>query len=181
MEAGGALCVIHYDVRFQSAYRSNDEGRTGGDHTEHSGDFCVEWKLELMRQHGYPVGKLTDLIQNDNDTDTIVYTSRAFQPMVETFSRRYAFMGPSVAKPVTDSVEKRRPLGYISLGTVLNRRVDFYRNCFAALGGEDLDVVLSAGERTDLADLGPVPGNFRVERRVDQMAVQPRRRTSWRR
>ena len=37
-------------------------------------------RLALLREHGYEVEKLTDLIQNDSETDTIVYTSRAFQP-----------------------------------------------------------------------------------------------------
>ncbi len=134
----------------------------------------VERKLELLRRHGYPVEKLTDLIQNDNDTDTIVYTSREFQPMAEMFSERYAFVGPSVAEPMADCAEKHRPLVYISLGTVMNRRTDFYRACFAALGGEDLDVVLAVGEDTDVAALGPIPGNFRVAHRVDQMAVLAR-------
>ena len=37
-------------------------------------------RLALLREHGYEVEKLTELIQNDSETDTIVYTSRAFQP-----------------------------------------------------------------------------------------------------
>lgn len=134
----------------------------------------IQKKMELLRRHGYPVKQFTDLIQNDNDTRTIVYTSRAFQPMAETFSDEYAFVGPSLAPVTADSTEKRRPLVYVSLGTVMNRRVDFYRACFAALGGEDLDVVLSVGEDTDIAALGPIPANFRVEHRVDQMAVLAR-------
>ena len=50
-------------------------------------------RLALLREHGYEVKKLTELIQNDSETDTIVYTSRAFQPGGEHFGERVAFVG----------------------------------------------------------------------------------------
>ena len=127
--------------------------------------------MERLRGAGYPVSGLLDLIQNSNDTDTIVYTSRLFQPMTETFGDRFAFVGPSLPQVPPRKHRGDRPLVYISLGTVMHRRPGFYRACFRALGRRDLDVVLSVGEATDPAALGPAPGNFRVERRVDQLAV----------
>ena len=133
----------------------------------------INRKMALLRQHGYPVENLMDLIQNDNDTDTIVYTSRAFQPMAETFSDRYAFVGPSLpAVPAAQTEKKPRPLVYISLGTVMNRNPSFYRNCFAALGELDADVILSVGDGNSLP--GDAPKNFQVEQRVDQLDVLSR-------
>ncbi len=128
-------------------------------------------KMALLRQHGYPVKKLTDLIQNDNDTDTLVYTAREFQPMAEMFSKRYAFVGPSVRECLPDQTAKTRPLVYISLGTVMNRCMDFYRACVTAFDDGAWDVVLSVGETTDLAALGPLPEHLRAEKRVDQLAI----------
>ena len=131
--------------------------------------------MALLRRHGYPVKGLLDLIQNDNETDTIVYTSRAFQPMAETFSDRYAFVGPSLPeRALAEQPPKARPLVYISLGTVMNRQADFYRSCIAALEKEPLDVVMSVGEGVDPANLAPVPENYQIERRVDQLAVLAR-------
>ena len=131
--------------------------------------------MALLRRHGYPVKGLLDLIQNDNETDTIVYTSRAFQPMAETFSDRYAFVGPSLPeRALSEQPPKARPLVYISLGTVMNRQADFYRSCIAALEKEPLDVVMSVGEGVDPASLSLAPANFRIERRVDQLAVLAR-------
>ena len=127
----------------------------------------VNRKMALLRQHGYPVEKLTDLLQNDNETSTIVYTSKEFQPMAETFSDQYAFVGPSVPAVTAAQREKKRPLVYISLGTVMNRNPAFYRNCFAALGDMDVDVVLSTGGDVKWN----APANFTVEKRVDQLAV----------
>lgn len=49
--------------------------------------------MARLRAGGYPVKDFVSVIQNDNDTPTVVYTSRHFQPMAETFSDRYAFVG----------------------------------------------------------------------------------------
>lgn len=124
-----------------------------------------------LRQHGYPVKGVLSIIANDNDTDTIVYTSPAFQPFAETFSSRYAFVGPSVP-PVEGPLEKPAPpLVYISLGTVLNDYPAFYQNCVTALGGGPWEVIMSVGEGFDTARLGDLPPNFQVEQRVDQLQV----------
>ena len=127
--------------------------------------------MARLRQRGYPAEDLRQLLENRADTDTIVYTSRLFQPMAETFGDRFAFVGPSLPRLPTRSRRRDRPLVYISLGTVMHRRPGFYRACFQALGGRDLDVILSVGEATDPAALGQIPDNFQVERRVDQLAV----------
>ncbi|MCI2058199.1 MAG: glucosyltransferase [Oscillibacter sp.] len=132
----------------------------------------ISRKMELLRRYGYPAKNLIALLQNDNETDTVVYTSRAFQPMAETFSSRYAFVGPPVAGPGGEERQPgARPLIYISLGTLVNRRPGFYRNCIRALWDAEADVVMSVGERTDRAALGELPPNFSVYDRVDQMAV----------
>jgi len=73
----------------------------------------IRRKMKLLRKHGYPVKSFVDLIQNDNETNTIVYTSRKFQPMAETFGDSYAFVGPSLPLNVIRQVEKDRPLIYV--------------------------------------------------------------------
>lgn len=128
--------------------------------------------MALLRRHGYPVHDLLDLIQNDNETDTIVYTSRAFQPMAETFSDRYAFVGPSISeRDRKEQMPKDRPLVYISLGTVMNQQAEFYRACITALGKKPLDVVMSVGENIDPISFAPIPENFQIEHRVNQLEV----------
>ncbi|MBP3510313.1 macrolide family glycosyltransferase [Oscillibacter sp.] len=134
------------------------------------GGARVERKLTLLRQHGYPVENLTDLIQNDNDTDTIVYTSKAFQPMAETFSERYAFVGPSLPE-IPKREEKERPLVYVSMGTVVRGKPGFYRRCVEALSSLDVDVVMSVGTEENVNALGPLPENVQAASRVDQLAV----------
>src|SRR5690606_1296659 len=78
-------------------------------------------KIKELNGHGFRVKNFISLIQNDNETDTIVYTSREFQPSADTFSERYAFVGPSIREHVPlRRNETDKKLVYISLGTILN-------------------------------------------------------------
>lgn len=92
----------------------------------------INKSLNRLRVKGYRVKSILDIIANDNDTNTIVYTVPEFQPCAETFSDKYAFVGASM-RPITEPIEKADvPTVYISLGTVMNQRPDFYKNCIAA-------------------------------------------------
>ena len=128
-------------------------------------------QLGTLEALGYEPKGVIELLQNDNETDTIVYTSRKFQPRAETFSDRYAFVGPSVVPTVRDETRKERPLVYVSLGTVLNRNQGFYRACIAALRQVNCDAVLSVGPDTDIGALGQLPEHIKVYPRVNQMEV----------
>ena len=136
------------------------------------------WKLprtkklmKPLRDAGYPAENLLAIVQNDDHTDTVVYTSREFQPAAETFSDRYAFVGP-VLRAATEAVEKpERPLIYISMGTVINGDDAFLRRCLEAFGDGRYEVIISAGEGADIAALGTPPAHVRVLPRVDQVAV----------
>ncbi|MBQ8814852.1 MAG: glucosyltransferase [Lachnospiraceae bacterium] len=131
----------------------------------------INRKMQQLNAHGYPAENFVSIIQNDNDTNTIVYTSRKFQPMVETFSDKYAFVGPSVAKLYPRQTGRKRPQVYISLGTVLHDNPKFYRRCVKALRDVDCDVIISAGKKTDISALGEMPANFQVYPYVNQMEV----------
>lgn len=128
--------------------------------------------LKKLRPLGYHVKSALSIVQNDNDTNTIVYTSRNFQPCADTFSDRYAFIGPSV-RDVPKAPRGPRPLVYVSLGTVLSNP-DFYRNCIAGLKDLNADVILSIGRDTPIAGLGALPDNIRAFPYVDQMDVLSR-------
>lgn len=107
---------------------------------------------------------------------TIVYTTRDFQPMEEAFDETYKFVGPSISPRFTEenfdlpAIMEKRPI-YISLGTVLNQSIDFYKLCFQALGDTEHTVVMSIGTRVQLSDLGEIPQNFIVKSYVPQIDV----------
>lgn len=130
----------------------------------------INKKIKLLQENGYAIDSFVSLIENDNNTDTIVYTSKEFQPLAETFSDKYAFIGPSV-REVKRPVRDGRQRVYISLGTVLNKNNQFYKNCIEALKELDLDVVISVGEKTDISTLGNIPDNFIIKNQVDQIQV----------
>lgn len=132
----------------------------------------INRKIKELKAHGYAVDNLISMLQNDNNTDTIVYTSKTFQPMSNTFSDRYAFVGPSIPddKPSEVTPKKRKQI-YISLGTVLNQNVDFYKNCIQAFKDEGFDVIMSVGDKTSLASLGKIPPHFIIKNRVNQIEI----------
>ncbi len=131
----------------------------------------VNKNIKRLQDKGYPVKSILDIIQNDNQTNTIVYTSPEFQPCSETFSDKYSFVGPSV-RPVTEDIEKTKDkLIYISLGTVINNSLSFYKKCISAFADTDYQVIMSVGNLIDMKDLGDIPANITVKSFVDQIAV----------
>ena len=129
-------------------------------------------EVKRLQDAGYPVKNVLDIIQNDENTDTVVYTSPEFQPCADTFpAAHYAFVGPSIRPPETVMEKPKRPLVYISLGTVVNDQLSFYRQCIAALADSPYQVVLSVGEQIALSDLGVLPENIQAYPHVDQIAV----------
>ncbi|WHY55945.1 macrolide family glycosyltransferase [Peribacillus simplex] len=107
---------------------------------------------------------------------TIVYTTREFQPFGEAFDQTYKFVGPSISSRLKQdnfdlaAIKGKSPI-YISLGTVFNRDVDFYKLCFEAFGYSNHTVVMSIGQQTPLIDLGEIPQNFIVKKYVPQTEV----------
>ncbi|MED4206166.1 macrolide family glycosyltransferase [Neobacillus mesonae] len=104
---------------------------------------------------------------------TIVYTTREFQPYKEEFGQTYKFVGPSITSRQTHesfdlaAIKGKKPI-YISLGTVFNQAIDFYKLCFDAFGSTEHTVIMSIGEKTRASDLGDIPENFIVKNYVPQ-------------
>ena len=128
----------------------------------------INKQLKRLREKGYPVKSLLDIVQNDNDTNTIVYTSKYFQPCSETFSDRYHFIGPSIRDIVTPVEKTAEKTVYISMGTI-NQNRQFYRNCINVLADTGWQVIISMGTNTDHFD--DLPENIQLHESVDQMAV----------
>ena len=131
----------------------------------------ISKQIKRLQDRGYPVKSILDIISNDDNTHTIVYTSPQFQPCSETFSDKYAFVGPSI-RPAAGEVEKTgEKLVYISMGTVNNDMLPLYRNCIEALKDTPYQVILSVGGQVDPAQFGKLPENIAVYPSVDQIAV----------
>lgn len=131
----------------------------------------INKNIKRLQDKGYPVKSVLDIIQNDNMTNTIVYTSPEFQPCSETFSDKYTFVGPSI-RPVTKEIDKtKNKLIYISMGTVVNDSFEFYKNCISAFADTEYQVIMSVGDLIQIESFGDIPQNISVKNFVDQIAV----------
>ena len=173
----GKLAAMKHDIPYVSSTTTFAFNRYSAKYMQESAWDIVRMlaamprinkQLKRLREKGYPVKSLLDIVQNDNDTNTLVYTSDYFQPCSETFSDRYHFIGPSI-RPITEPVEKTSDKTvYISMGTV-NQNRQFYRNCINVLAPTGWQVIISMGTNTDHFD--DLPKNIQVYESVDQMAV----------
>ena len=128
-------------------------------------------QVKRLKDKGYPVNNILDIIGNDDNTHTIVYTSPEFQPCSETFSEKFAFVGPLI-RPAIEKIEKKRDkLIYISMGTVNNDMMPFYKTCISALANTDYQVIMSVGNLVSIEDFGKLPENVSIFSHVDQIAV----------
>ena len=85
----------------------------------------INKSLNRLREKGYEVKSMLDIIANDENTSTIVYTSKYFQPYSETFNDNYAFVGPVLRESIEKTEKVEIPTIYISLGTVNNNHKNF--------------------------------------------------------
>lgn len=131
----------------------------------------VSRELNKLKPYGYKIKGLFSLIQSDNDTDSVVYTSKHFQPYSESFSSHYLFAGPSVFSEYKPDKKRERPLVYVSMGTVINDCPDFYSKCIDAVRNENVDLIISCGNAVDIASFGELPKNVQVFPYVNQLEI----------
>ncbi|MBR2402104.1 MAG: hypothetical protein IKB01_04925 [Lachnospiraceae bacterium] len=117
---------------------------------------------------------LDEIIENPPEL-SFVYTLREYQPYVEEFSEEhFEFLGPSVyarnAEPI-DFAKADRPVIYISLGTIIKGDTAFFQNCIEAFRGENVDAIISVGQKFDVSKLKNVPDNIHIYSSVPQVEV----------
>lgn len=128
----------------------------------------INKQIKRLREKGYPVKGILDIVQNSNETNTIVYTSKLFQPCADTFSEKYHFIGPTI-RTIEKIIEKTADTTvYISMGTV-NKNKKFYANCIEAFKETSYQVIISMGTNEDC--FTNLPDNIQIYESVDQMAV----------
>lgn len=135
----------------------------------------LNWQREMRRRYGAAhVGGITEY----GDLN-LVFTSRDFQPESSRIDDTFRFVGPSIDPSMRNedfpfNVLDGRRLVYISLGTVHNLDVTFYRTVFAAFADYPAQFVLAAGLHSDASLLGEVPANFVVRPHVPQLEILQR-------
>jgi MGT family glycosyltransferase len=139
---------------------------------------ALRLRRQLRRRYGVRGPGLMPMVPSD-DGLAVVYTSREFQPCVETFDTRFHFVGPLLDGRDGDPAFPwdrltHSTLVYVSLGTLFNAEETFYRQCFEAFRTLDAQIVLSVGRRVAIEALGPPPANMLVFPHVPQLEVLQR-------
>lgn len=105
----------------------------------------------------------------------IVFTSRHFQPGGEDFDEDYQFVGPIIydrgEKKGLKIEKSNKQIIFISLGTIYNNEIDFYRKWIAFFRESDYQVYMSVGDRVDKKNLGKLPKNVIVGDYLPQLEI----------
>lgn len=117
---------------------------------------------------------LSEIVQNPPELN-LVYTLEEYQPYVDEFPKsKYKFLGASIydrKEKFNDYEKKDRPLIYISLGTIVNGAIPFFKECMEAFQKEDVDVIMCVGKKIKIERFGKIPNNFYIYNSVPQQAV----------
>jgi MGT family glycosyltransferase len=137
----------------------------------------VSIKRRLKVEYGAD-SKIMDLFRNQEDLN-IVFSSLQFQPDGAKLGDKFLFVGPSIydrkdAPDFSFGNIGDRKLVYISLGTIENERLDFYRECIKAFSKSEFNVLISIGSKVNKKKLGVVPSNIHIETYVPQIEVLKR-------
>lgn len=132
----------------------------------------LRWRQEMAREFGKEnSGGITEYADLN-----LVFTSREFHPKNGVINGRFRFVGPAI-NPSTRTVAfpwEQLDTGtkiYISLGTINHLNPAFYRAVFAAFADYPAQFILSAGQNSDIDQLGTIPANFIIRNHVPQLEV----------
>ncbi len=156
--------------------------KSGGLHFTGFGSTPLLYKAVssfLCRKLGLKSDDIFKEITENGPELNYVYTTRDFQINHTAFpEENYKFIGASIwnrASGIEIPFEKmKKPFIYISLGTLFNNSVSFYKKCIQAFSGENVSVIMSVGSKINIEKLGKIPGNFYIYRFVPQLDVLSR-------
>ena len=106
----------------------------------------------------------------------IVFNTPEYQPFVNKLEGNFHFVGASIPER-RDEIDGefqnigQKPLVYVSLGTLHNDSLAFFKNCIEALKNTDYEVIMSIGKAVKIEDLGTLPDNIKAYPFVPQLHI----------
>jgi len=117
---------------------------------------------------------IADLFSNKQKLN-IVFTSRQFQPHGKSFEEEYAFVGPITYKRIesvnSQTIRKDKPIILISMGTIYNDLLPFYRFWIDYFRDKPYQIYLSVGSQINLKDLGNLPEHIIAAQYLPQLDI----------
>jgi MGT family glycosyltransferase len=131
----------------------------------------------LGKKYNIPALGLMNILNAPADL-AISYTSRQFQPFADSVSKTVRHIGRIIDAPTDDSFSfervKGRKLVYVSLGTINNNDIAFFRACIDAFAGSEHFVILTTGNAIRPEAFGTLPENIAVYGWVPQFDILKR-------
>lgn len=138
----------------------------------------LKLRRQLVRDYGETIFPARDIFPALGERN-LLFTSPQLQPETPFIDDSFRFVGPALDPNSRPAIEfpfdllGSGPLVYVSLGTIHQGRIDFYRATVDALADIPARFVLSLGKQTNPAGLGLIPNNFIVRSEVPQLALLP--------
>ncbi len=109
----------------------------------------------------------------------IVFTSSYMQPCSNSFDNTFKFVGPSLFPrnendDFTTLLDTNKKIIYISMGTIFNDNLDFYKTCIETFADTKYQIIISLGHRFAINELQPIPANIIVRNYIPQLQVLER-------
>ena len=106
----------------------------------------------------------------------IVFNTSEYQPFVDRLEGDFHFVGASIPERRDEISNEfldigKKPLVYVSLGTLHNNSLAFFQNAIEALKDCDYEVIISIGNTVKKEDLGTLPDNISVYPHVPQLHI----------
>jgi MGT family glycosyltransferase len=118
---------------------------------------------------------MSDVLINREELN-IVYNSKYMALDIYKAEKTYKFVGPSLFfRQEQDDFPYNKINGkkviYISLGTLNNRKINFYRTCIRAFLNKEYFIIISTGYDVDINELGDVPEYIIIRQNVPQQRL----------
>lgn len=133
----------------------------------------------MCRKLDIEIKDLLDEISCEDVELNITFTSKEFQVENTRFDdTKWKFVGPLITErndPYFIPLDQlKNKIIYISLGTIFNKSLKFFKNCIEAFKDSDTTVIMSIGKNVKKENLGTIPDNFYVAEFVPQLEVLKR-------
>jgi MGT family glycosyltransferase len=135
--------------RFSAGRFSNEPAGEPDPAIRAMGDRLVS---DLSGKYGVPADVLESLSSHVEELN-VIFLPEWFQPERAAFDDRFFFAGPAVVErddaPSVELPPGTEPLVFVSLGTVFNRPIAFYRSCVQAFAGRPCRAAIAVGRDVD--------------------------------